>query len=169
MADDRFPPLRGRVALALAFLALAVGGCGGAAGTPAACLGPTSGWLEALEKAGRDRVLLPDETPISDCLPADQAEADRGRVAMSAVMVATELSGGARRGTRGPDLERDLPREAFESGYLVGALERGAGDRSDASGLVDRVRQAATRFLDARPAAARRAYRAGLAEGRGSG
>lgn len=118
-----------------ALAALAAPGCGSDdGGTPAACLAPTSGYLEAL-RAAPERVLLGGETPISDCVTSDQASAELNQVGQAVIQAATKLNAKARRDPGGE--------ETVELGYLVGAVQEGASDTE-----VDLVRRldAAARF-----------------------
>lgn len=143
------------IAFAIPAVILALAGCGrqDEVTTPVACLEPVSAWQEALD-AAPGKVAL-DGVPISDCLPADQPAGEQETVGLTVVEVATIL---AREGLD--------DRTAFEAGYLVGALERGAGSTQGIhTTLIDRVTTAATNGLAVRPEAVRGAYREGYETG----
>jgi hypothetical protein len=150
--------------LALACLALAAPGCGGQDdSTPVACLEGAGAYQEALRTAPGE-VRLAGETPISDCLAANQSAGDLSRVGEAMVEVATALNTEAR--------EEDGGSAAVRLGYLLGAAQRGAesseGIHSD---LVRRLTVAA-RFAPGRQPlspAFLRGYRTGYAAGRNDG
>jgi hypothetical protein len=118
--DER---VRIKLTLAGSLALLALAGCGSSdpPETPAACLQPTSAYLDALDAAPGE-VRLDGSTPISSCLVADQASGAMQTVGTSIVGAATELN---REILRNPD------RETIVSlGYLVGAVQEGAASTS---------------------------------------
>jgi hypothetical protein len=100
---------------------VALAGCGSSETpeTPAACLQPAAGYLEALESAPGD-VRLEGTTAISSCLVDDQASGALQTVGKSVIDAATDLNS---RILRDPD-----PRAIIELGYLVGAVQEGASE-----------------------------------------
>lgn len=135
--------MRARYLITLACLAAFVlAGCGrGNDSTPAACLEGTQAYLRALEAAPGE-VLLGSETPISECLPENQAGGALATVGTSAVEAATTLNTEAR-ANPGGDANLQL-------GYLIGAIERGVeGTEGIHSDLVRRLVVAA-RFAPGR-------------------
>src|SRR4051794_30832349 len=110
--------MRFAVSLLLAALVLAGIGCGGQDdSTPVACLEGPPAYEKALQGAP-GQVLLQGETPISDCLAANQKAGDLARVGEAMVEAATSLSAQAR--------EEDGGEAAGRLGYLIGAAQRGA-------------------------------------------
>jgi hypothetical protein len=108
-----------RVVAAVA-LGLLLGGCESADdedAAPAACLATSAEYAQAL-KAAPGQVRLEGDTPISDCLVANQQGGELGRVGEQMIATATTLNGEARRAPTGP--------EAVQLGYLIGAVQRGA-------------------------------------------
>jgi hypothetical protein len=153
---------RGIIALAAA-LPLATAGCGGSEGgaaTPVACLEGPESYLQALRDAPQE-VLVGGETPIADCLPAEQAAGKIADVGAALVAAATDLNRSARR--------EPLGEATVELGYLVGTVEA----RADATGgihedLTLRVESAAL-FLpteQALPGGFQQRYEEGMAAGR---
>lgn len=155
--------------LVLPALAVFFAGCGagGSVPTPPACVTSPGIWLTALAEAP-DQVLIEDATPIADCLPADQAAAHQEEVGRTVVEVATILA----RGAKG-ELAGEAPtgaRAAVAAGYLVGALEKAAGESQGIhASLVDRVKSAATNGLDGTGQQVQAAYGVGYEAGLESG
>lgn len=160
-------------ALILPVLALAFTGCGKQepAVTPVACLGGPHQWFDALNavntggsESTETKVNLGGESLISDCIPPDQAAGRQETVGRTALVVATRLARAYRTGGSAS------AGSAWEAGYLVGALERGA-KRSQGihATLVERIRSAATNGLDRMSDNERneydRGYKAGLKSG----
>lgn len=150
--------------LILPALALGFAGCGGddePVSTPVACLGEPETWLTALAEAPGE-VKLAGETPISDCLPADQPAGAQTNVGQTAVEVATTLSARMSKPTAG-----DAP--AIQAGYLVGAVERASKESEGINAtLLDRVEAAATNGLG-RGQELQGSYQQGYEAGRESG
>jgi|SRR5215212_6092857 len=114
--------MRFAAASLLACLAFAGIGCGSQDdSTPVACLEGAAAYEKALQRAPGE-VLLSGETPISDCLAANQKAGDLARVGEAMVETATSLNAKAREGDGGG--------AAIQLGYLLGAAQRGA-DSSD--------------------------------------
>jgi hypothetical protein len=160
----RFAAAALAIASLLAFLALAVTGCGKQGdSTPVACLEGAPAYEKALRDAPGE-VLLQGETPISDCLASNQQAGDLARVGEAMVETATALSAEAR--------AEDGGDAAVQLGYLIGAAERGAesseGIHAD---LVRRLTVAARYAPDKEPLspAFMRSYEAGYAAGREDG
>lgn len=108
------------LALVLALgLAIAISGCTSQEDeeTPSTCLVSSSAYLSALQTAP-GAVRLEGETPISDCLPPEQAGGQLARVGSAMVEAATRLNADAREDPSGE--------ATVELGYLVGAVSRGA-------------------------------------------
>jgi hypothetical protein len=101
--------------------ALLAAGCGGGRGddaaTPVACLEGSATYVRALANAP-GKVLLGDETPISDCLAENQDAGDLAGVGEAMIAAATELNAEARKDPGGE--------ATLELGYLIGAAKRGA-------------------------------------------
>ena len=154
--------MRSATALALAPIALALvlGACGMTEETtPVACLGGTKTYLKALEDAP-EPVRLPGGTRISDCLTKNQAEGELATIGGAMVRGATMLNSEARRDPGGP--------AALQLGFLLGAVERGAGDTAGIhSELVRRLEAAAKYSPGGRPLPRRleREYEAGFEAG----
>jgi hypothetical protein len=143
---------------------LAVLGCGNQDDTtPVACLEGAAAYEKAL-KAAPGEVLLNGETPIGDCLAANQKAGDLSQVGEAMVGAATALNAQAR--------EEDGGDAAVQLGYLIGAAGRGAktseGIHSD---LVRRLTVAARYAPDKEPLSPSfiRSYEAGYAAGRREG
>ncbi len=133
---------------------LALGACGAREPLPSGCVeaGP-SDVLRSLRHAPHD-VALGDGTPISACVAGAISDAELQ-------IVGATLTGAADRLAR---RLQDSDRIAFQLGFLMGAVERGAARTSGVqSELSARVGQAAG--LDGGPAA----RRAGLLRGRAAG
>src|SRR3954452_4352503 len=114
--------MRFAAASLLAALALAAFGCGSQNdSTPPACLEGAPAYEKALRDAPGE-VQLQGETPISDCLAANQTAGDLARVGEAMVETATSLSAEAREDEGGD--------AAVQLGYLLGAAQRGA-ERSE--------------------------------------
>ncbi len=151
--------------IALAGLAVIfAAGCGGTDdGTPAACLEGAPAYLTALEDAPGE-VRLGGETPISDCLAANQSGGDLAEVGTAMLAAATELNTEAR---AQPGSASNL-----QLGYLLGAAERGAEESEGIHAeLVRRLAAAARYSPDNQPLPARfmRTYREGFDAGRARG
>jgi hypothetical protein len=148
----------------LACLALAAIGCGSQDdSTPVTCLEGAPAYEKALQAAPGE-VRLSGETPISDCLAANQKAGDLARVGEAMVETATTLSAKAR--------QEDGGDAAVQLGYLIGAAQRGAesseGIHAD---LVRRLTVAARYAPGGQPLspAFMRSYEAGYAAGRREG
>ena len=145
----------------LALLVVFAAGCGGTDdGTPVACLEGTPVYLTALEDAPGE-VRLDSETPISDCLAANQAGGDLAEVGTAMLAAATKLNAEAR---AQPGDSANL-----QLGYLLGAAERGAAESEGIHDeLVRRLSAAARYSPDNRPLPAQffRTYREGFDAGR---
>lgn len=107
-----------RIAALAGALCIAVAGCGSEEPpeTPAACLGPASAYVRALEAAPAE-VRLDGGTPISACLVEEQATGALQTVGASLVATATALNERARTGDR---------RATVALGYLIGAVQEAA-------------------------------------------
>src|SRR4051812_47104730 len=107
------------VAVALAAgLAIAVAGCGNQDdSTPVACLEGAAAYEKALQ-AAPGKALLGGETPIADCLAANQKAGDLSQVGEAMVATATALNARAR--------EEDGGDAAVQLGYLIGAAAQAA-------------------------------------------
>jgi hypothetical protein len=126
----------------LAFLCLIVAaGCGSQdEATPVACLEGAGTYERALQEAPGE-VRLGGETPISDCLVANQEAGDLSQVGEAMVEAATNLNAEARSENGG--------KAGVRLGYLLGAAKRGAEDSEGIhSDLVRRLTVAA-RFAPA--------------------
>jgi hypothetical protein len=150
-----------RLAAAVA-LGLLAGGCESAEDeeqAPAACLATSAEYAQAL-RAAPGQVRLEGDTPISDCLVANQQGGELGRVGQQMIAAATTLNAGARRDPTGA--------EAVQLGYLIGAVQRGAD--SIHADLVRRLDSAA-RFSPSGllPPAFERTFGQGYAAGQESG
>jgi hypothetical protein len=150
------------IALAAA-LPLAAAGCGGSdegSSTPVACLEGPESYLEALRDAPQE-ALVGGETPIANCLPAEQEAGKIADVGAALVAAATDLNRRARR--------EPLGQVTVELGYLVGTVDA----RADATGgihedLALRVESAALHLPrgQALPGGFQQRYEEGLAAGR---
>jgi hypothetical protein len=111
--------MRVRAALALVVAATVLGaGCGKQEDSaPVACLEGPNAYVAALASAP-GVVRLGGETPISDCLTANQTGGDLANVGGAMVEAATRLNAEAR-AEPGGDANLQL-------GYLLGAAQRGA-------------------------------------------
>jgi hypothetical protein len=142
-----------------ASLALAACGDDGDTDVAAACLGDASTYTQALGSAP-EQVRLAGETPISECLVADQEGGQLATIGRQMVVVATRLNTDARQDPTGP--------EAVQLGYLVGAVERGSENIH--ADLVRRVNSAARFGPDGLlPAEFERTFGEGYAAGLESG
>ena len=115
------------LAIALAALSALAVGCARQDREPPLPLACSAGPEEvqaALEAAPRP--VRVDGTPLSACIDARSDAADLQTVGSSLVAVAAELGGQAARRPEG--------RAAVQLGYLVGAMQRGAG-RANAQGI----------------------------------
>jgi hypothetical protein len=156
--------MRFAAASLLAAVAIAALGCGSQDdSTPVACLEGAPAYEKALKDAPGE-VLLGGETPISDCLAANQKAGDLARVGEAMVEAATSFSAQAR--------EENGGGAAGRLGYLIGAAQRGAesseGIHSD---LVRRLTVSARYSPGSQPLSPAfvRAYEAGYAAGRREG
>lgn len=157
--------MRRAEALILAGALLAAAGCGSddEPTTPAACLGPASTYLAALEDAPGE-VRLEGGIRISDCLVADQEAGPLGGVGEAIVGAATRLNREVRRGSDREKIAR--------LGYLVGAVQRGASASGGIHADLVRRLDAAARFGGddgAFSASFERAFGEGYAAGRERG
>jgi hypothetical protein len=111
--------MRARAAFALVVAATVLGaGCGKQEdSTPVACLEGPNAYVAALASSP-GAVRLGGETPISDCLTANQTGGDLANVGGAMVEAATRLNAEAR-AEPGGDANLQL-------GYLLGAAQRGA-------------------------------------------
>ena len=156
---------RVRRLIILAGVLAALSGCGSdTPTTPSACLGSASSYLKALGAAPGE-VRLAGTTPISDCLVKDQASGALQTVGKSVIDTATELN----RRVRGGAGEE----ATVELGYLVGAVQQGAGETAGIHTDLIRRLDAAARFVPrgepAFDAAFERAFGRGYAAGQAGG
>jgi hypothetical protein len=157
--------LAARLVLFLAAgLALAAAGCGSQGdSTPVACLEGTAAYEKALRDAPGE-VLVAGETPISECLAANQQAGDLAQVGEAMIETATKLNSQAR--------DEDGGDAAVRLGYLLGAAERGAASSEGIhSDLVRRLTVAARYAPGKQPLspAFMHSYEAGYAAGREHG
>jgi hypothetical protein len=128
--------LNAGAAVALCVAAVGCGSDDASSASPIACTGGANAFITAL-KGAPDAVLLDGQTPISECLPAEQGAGDLADVGQGIVGAATELN----------KQSQDDPggQATVELGYLVGAVEQGsqttAGIHQD---LVRRLESAAS-------------------------
>jgi len=156
--------MRRALAIPALTLTLVAAGCGGADdSTPVACLEGAPTYLTALEAAPGE-VRLDGETPISDCLAANQAGGELAEVGTAMLAAATELNAEARAQPGGAS--------NLQLGYLLGAAERAAkGSEGIHAELIRRLSAAARYSPDNRPLPAafldayRRGYDAGIERG----
>jgi hypothetical protein len=150
--------------VAAALLALGVLGCGNQGdSTPVACLEGAVAYEKALRDAPGE-VRLHGETPISDCLAANQQAGDLAQVGEAMVETATSLNSQARKAGGGE--------AAVQLGYLLGAAERGAASSEGIhSDLVRRLTVAARYAPDKEPLSPQflSAYREGFDAGHSGG
>lgn len=124
---------------------------------PLACSAGPAAVQAALETAPRP--VRVDGTPLSACLDARSDAGDLQTVGTSLVAVAAELGGRAARRPEG--------QAAVQLGYLVGAMQRGAG-RANAQGIHSELMRRVELELD--PVGARsRAVDEGIRAGRRTG
>ena len=144
----------------LACLAVAAAGCGSAEeSTPAACQTGAEAFGAALRSAPGD-VELVDGVKISDCLISGQPAGELSQVGSSLVTTAEGLAATARR--------QPGSAAALRLGYLVGAVERGAGETGGVhADLLRRLESVAE--TGSPPPSASPAYRRGLEAGREGG
>lgn len=127
------------------------------ASLPLACSADPGEVRAALEAAPRP--VRVDGTPLSACLDARSDAADLQTVGSSLVGVAAELGGQAARRPEG--------QAAVQLGYLVGAMQRGAG-RAHAQGIHSELMRRVELELD--PLGPRsRAVEEGIRAGRRTG
>jgi hypothetical protein len=95
-------------------------GCGSddSPDTPVACIGPASGYLDAL-RAAPGEVRLDGSTPISGCLVSEQEGGQLAQVGEAMVTAATKLNEEVRGGNTDA---------ALELGYLLGAVQEAASE-----------------------------------------
>ncbi|HEX8689468.1 MAG TPA: hypothetical protein VF729_04420 [Solirubrobacterales bacterium] len=121
-----------------AAIGLGAAACGeGEDGTPVACLDGKGAYLGALGEAPAE-VKLSGEVPISDCLAENQASGELATVGTTMLAVATQLNDEARREPGGS--------AAVQLGYLLGAVERGAGATEGIHADLLRRLEAAARY-----------------------
>lgn len=134
--------------------------------TPAACHTAPEFWLTALAEAP-DQVLLDESTPISDCLPPDQAAGPQEEVGKTAVDVATTLAASVKGNSKSTTADSPTAGQAaLMAGYLVGALEKAAKETKGIHAtLLQRVEAAATNGLEQAGPAVRNEYRTGYEAG----
>ncbi len=142
----------------------AIAGCGETdEETSVACLEGASIYLDAL-RATPAVVRLDSETPISDCLPANQSGGDLAEVGTAMLSAATELNAEAREEPGGTS--------NLQLGYLLGAAQRGAADTEGIHAeLIRRLAAAARYSPDNQPLSPlfTRTYREGFDAGRARG
>ena len=132
-------------------------------GTPAACLTGTRTFSDALQNAP-GAVRLEGEVSIGDCLARNQSAGDLARLGTITVELATELNANARRHPGGP--------ATVQLGYLIGAVERGAGETQGIHAELLRRLEAAALFSPAGkppPPPFDQAYGRGYAAGKDDG
>jgi hypothetical protein len=107
-----------RMTFVLAGALAVVAGCGSddSPDTPAACLAPAAGYLDALGAAPAE-VRLEGSVPISDCLISEQEGGQLAQVGQAMVAAATKLNAEVRRGDDDATLQL---------GYLLGAVQEAA-------------------------------------------
>ena len=148
------------VAVALGAL---LAGCGdGGESAPAACLGGSGPYLDALLQAP-SAVRLAGGAEISSCLVEGQEAGELARVGSALVRAATRLNARARAAPGGP--------APLQLGYLVGSVQRGAEETSGIHADLVRRLEAAATFSPAGnpPPALEAGYRRGLEAGRTGG
>lgn len=148
----------------MASLVALFAGCGGGdEATPVACLEGAAAFERALSAAPA-AVRVGGETPISECLVANQPAGELAQVGEALVGVATRLDAVARAEPGGA--------ANLRLGYLVGAVQRGSeGTEGIHSDLLRRLTVAA-RYSPGRrplPPAFLKTYREGFDAGRGDG
>jgi hypothetical protein len=120
VAAERMNSLRRATVATLLVPAAVFGGCGGRDdSTPVACLEGTRVYLDALGDAPGE-VRLKGETPIGDCLAENQEGGELATVGEAMVEAATQLNAAARAEPGGD--------AGLQLGYLIGAVQRGAGE-----------------------------------------
>jgi hypothetical protein len=141
-----------------ALAVLALGACGAREPLPSACVEARPGdVLRSLQHAPH-RVALHEGTPISRCVERAVGDAELQVVGATLTATADRL---ARRIAESDSV-------AFQLGFLMGAVERGAGRSNGVQGeLSARIGQAAG--LDGGPQARRGALLRGRSAGRRSG
>ncbi len=134
----------GRIAIALACAAALAGllGCGGRdESTPAACIGGPRAYLTALEAAPGE-VALKDGTPLGDCLADNQQAGDLSDVGEAMLEATTTLNAEARAAGGG--------QAAIELGYLLGTVEKRAGETEGVHAELLRRLTVAARYTPGR-------------------
>jgi hypothetical protein len=109
-------------------------------------------------------VLLEGSTPISDCFPADQDAAELGQAGEQMITAATQLNAEARRDPTGE--------ATVQLGYLIGAVQQGAGEGGGIHADLVRRLDAAARFTQGGkplPASFERVLGEGYAAGQETG
>lgn len=131
--------------------------------TAVACLSNSAAYVSALASAP-DAVLLEGETPISDCLVADQDVGAQNAVGLAAIEAATQLNARARQEPGGD--------ATVQLGYLIGAIQEGAATTGGIHTDLVRRLDAAARFNpggEALSAAFEQALGVGYAAGQSAG
>ena len=153
---------RSAQALALASLAAAaLAGGGGPGPTPIAseCTAGGAGIVKALAKAP-GRVLLPDGTPLSQCVLNGQDDGELQEVGIAFSQAAETLRATAESNSV----------DALRLGYLVGVTRRGAARTNGVmSELVRRIEVVAGRTQEAATQECAQAIEAGLKAGEANG
>jgi hypothetical protein len=148
----------------LVLSAAALAACGSSGGnetTPAACLTGPDTYLKALA-AAPGAVRLQGTTAISDCLVSGQAAGELTTTGGSIIVAATRLNAAGRREPSGP--------APLQLGYLVGAVQRGAGDTGGIhADLVRRLDHAARFSQTELSPAFERGFEKGTTAGQASG
>jgi hypothetical protein len=106
-------------------------------GTPVACLEGSKAYLKALADAP-EPVRLAGGVRISDCLTRNQGGGSLATVGSAMVRAATQLNSEARAQTGGP--------AALRLGFLLGAVQRGAGDTAGIHAELVRRLEAAAKY-----------------------
>jgi hypothetical protein len=158
--------MRGRIfGLALlAFVPVLLTACGSSGNdeTPAACLSGSQTYLEALT-AAPGQVRLKASTPISDCVVSGQDAGELATAGRSIVTAATKLNASAREDPGGS--------ATVQLGYLVGAVQEGAGGTGGIHADLVRRLDTAARFSPEGQLSAEfeRAFGSGYAAGQADG
>ncbi len=150
-------------ALAVAATGLAACGNSGNEDTPVACVGGAEAFRQALAGAPGE-VRLGGGTKISNCVVDGQSGGQLADTGQALVLAATQLNEVARRDPGGP--------ETVQLGYLVGAIQAGAGDTGGIHADLIRRLEAAAGFVPsgaALPGSFEKAFSEGFAAGRQSG
>lgn len=151
----------GRSFAALAFAVVAFAGCGGTSATPLAseCTAGAKGILAALEKAPGS-ALLPDGTPLSQCVLDGQDDGELQEVGIAFTQAAEQLR----------DPAESDPAQALRLGYLAGVARRGAARTNGVMlELVRRIEVVAGRTQDSATPECAAAIERGLKAGEANG